>query len=254
MAVDEAILESAGAGAQPPTLRIYSWTPPCLSLGYAQPAADVDWRAAAALAWQVVRRPTGGRAILHTDELTYSVAGPENEPRLAGGVLESYRRLAEALLDGLHRLSLAADAQEKSTAAGGLNTNPVCFETPSNYEITVNGKKLVGSAQSRRLGGVLQHGSLPLHGDLTRITQALCFAQPADRLAAARRLLDHATTVENVLYPPPDLPQAAAAIKQGFEHALDLRFEPGQLSPAELARADQLVADKYGSPTWTRRI
>ena len=91
MAIDEAILEAAGHGEVPPTLRLYSWQPACLSLGYAQPFADADQAALERFGWQIVRRPTGGRAILHTDELTYSVSGPQSEPRLAGSVLESYR-------------------------------------------------------------------------------------------------------------------------------------------------------------------
>ena len=81
-----------------PTLRLYAWEPACLSLGHAQPFADVDMARLKAHGWDVVRRVTGGRAILHTDELTYSVTGSAEEPVLAGGVLESYNRLAQALL------------------------------------------------------------------------------------------------------------------------------------------------------------
>src|SRR5512133_1650859 len=84
MAVDEAILEFAARGEVLPTLRLYAWEPACLSLGYAQPASDVDLEALRSHGWEMVRRPTGGRAILHTDELTYSVSGPQNEPRLTG--------------------------------------------------------------------------------------------------------------------------------------------------------------------------
>src|SRR5690606_14878512 len=96
MAVDEAVLEAVGQGDVLPTLRLYAWNPPCLSLGFAQPVQDVDRAALARLGWELVRRPTGGRAILHTDELTYSVIAPLDEPRVAGSVLESYRRLSQA--------------------------------------------------------------------------------------------------------------------------------------------------------------
>ncbi len=96
MAVDELILEHIGRGASLPTLRLYSWQPPCLSLGHAQPFADVDVHRLEERGWEVVRRPTGGRAILHTDELTYSVIAPTDEPRVAGSILESYNRLAQA--------------------------------------------------------------------------------------------------------------------------------------------------------------
>ena len=96
MAVDEAILQAVGNGLVMPTLRLYSWKPACLSLGYAQPIGDVDTRQLEQRNWDIVRRLTGGRAILHTDELTYAVVGPQDNPHLIGGVLESYRRLSKA--------------------------------------------------------------------------------------------------------------------------------------------------------------
>ena len=104
MAVDEAILENIGRGASLPTLRLYAWTPACLSLGHAQPFSDVDAVRLKQRGWDVVRRATGGRAILHTDELTYSVIAPLKEPRVEGGVLESYNRLAQALLTAVKNL------------------------------------------------------------------------------------------------------------------------------------------------------
>src|SRR5258707_11959212 len=97
MAIDEAILEAVGQGNSAPTLRLYRWNPPCLSLGYAQPIEDADLERIQARGWQVVRRLTGGRAILHTDELTYSVALPLDHPLVAGTILDSYRRLSSAL-------------------------------------------------------------------------------------------------------------------------------------------------------------
>ena len=198
MALDEAILEHIGRGASLPTLRLYAWDPACLSLGHAQPFADVDIGRLRAHGWEVVRRATGGRAILHTDELTYSVIGSAEDPLLAGGVLESYNRLAGALLHAVQRLGLPVEMKEGKANPTGTS-NPVCFEVPSTYEITVHGKKLIGSAQARKKEGVLQHGSLPLTGDLTRICQALVFDDESARAAAAQRLLARATTVESAL-------------------------------------------------------
>ena len=257
MAVDEAILEAVGAGRVPPTLRLYAWTPACLSLGYAQPAADAALDALTARGWQVVRRLTGGRAILHTDEITYSVCGPQDEPRLAGGVLESYRRLAEALLRTLDLLGLPAEALEKPqpvTSSPARQQNPVCFEVPSNYEITAGGRKLLGSAQARRKEGVLQHGSLPLHGDLTRVVQALAFADEPARKVAAERLLQRAVTAEGAGGRVIAWDEAALAFEQGFREALNLGFDRLALTDAELARADELARDKYASWEWTGRI
>jgi lipoate-protein ligase A len=160
MAVDEAILLSLAGGEAWPTLRFFAWVPPCLSLGYAQPLADADLERLGALGWGLVRRPTGGRAILHTDELTYSVVVPMGEPRVAGGVVESYQRLSAGLLRGLEFMGLAARADREYVLPGREAKGPVCFETSSNYEITVAEKKLLGSAQTRKQGIILQHGAL----------------------------------------------------------------------------------------------
>jgi lipoate-protein ligase A len=219
MAVDEAILEAVGRETVPATLRLYSWQPACLSLGYAQPSEDVDQEALRKRGWELVRRPTGGKAILHTDEITYSVIGPEHDERLSGGVLESYLKLSQALIRTLGNLNISAESVERP--AGARNStdrqaadnaterdffteraseqNPVCFEVPSTYEITIQGRKIIGSAQARRKEGVLQHGSLPLQGDLTRILEALILPEGTTNQKAAERLLRRATTVERAL-------------------------------------------------------
>jgi lipoate-protein ligase A len=258
MAIDEALLESTARREALPTLRLYAWQPACLSLGYAQPFSDADLAALQAYGWDLVRRPTGGRAILHVDELTYSVCGPQDEPRLAGSVLESYRTLSNALLLALQILGIPAEALPKATTgsdrAENSTQNPVCFETPSNYEITVAGKKLVGSAQSRRLGGVLQHGSLPLYGDICRITQALTFADESERQQAGERLAQRAATVEDILQRPVAWEQAAEAMVAAFQETLNLKLAPGGLTRGEQVRAEQLVREKYAHPSWNEKI
>jgi lipoate-protein ligase A len=251
MAVDEAILEAVRTQDQPPTLRLYAWSPPALSIGYAQSSKDVDPDRLSKLGWEMVRRPTGGRAILHTDELTYSVIGPQDEPRLSGGVLASYRRLAQALLKALHHLDLPAESQvEKATQNPDDELDPVCFDVPSNYEITVQGKKLVGSAQSRKQGAVLQHGTLPLHGDLTRITQALNYPDEISRQQAAARLLNRATTVETNLGRCVSWNDAADAFIAAFSETLNLTFKTRNLSAEERIRAEVLLDVKYDNPEW----
>jgi lipoate-protein ligase A len=253
MAVDEAILEHIGRGASLPTLRLYAWQPACLSLGHAQPHADVDRARLSEHGWEMVRRLTGGRAILHTDELTYSVTGRPDEPALAGSVLESYNRLAQALLLAVRNLGLPVEMKEAAQSHSSQN-NPVCFEVPSSYEITVGGKKLIGSAQARRKEGVLQHGSLPLTGDLTRICQALVFGGEAARTQAAQRLLARATTVEAALGRALSWEAAAQAFVHAFEAQLGLCFEKGKLSESESRRAEELVREKYDHPSWTERV
>jgi lipoyl(octanoyl) transferase len=262
MAVDESILIHIGRGESLPTLRLYAWTPACLSLGYAQPFRDVDTNRLKERGWEVVRRVTGGRAILHTDELTYSVIAPNDEPRVAGTVLESYSRLAQALLLAVRNLELDVEIKDDVTQDtilslskdGILRNNPVCFEAPSTYEITVDGKKLIGSAQARKKEGVLQHGSLPLTGDLARICQALAFEYESAREEASKRLLSRATTVQSALGREVAWETATQAFIHAFEAQLGLSFEEGELSESEFKRAEELVKEKYDHPSWTERV
>ncbi len=254
MALDESILEHIGRGKSMPTLRLYAWEPACLSLGHAQPFADVDMARLKERGWEVVRRATGGRAILHTDEITYSVIAPNEEPHVAGTVLESYNRLAQALLLAVQQLDLPVEMKELVGHAGSLTkANPVCFEVPSTYEITVNGKKLIGSAQARKKEGVLQHGSLPLTGDLTRICQVLAFENEGAREEASKRLLARAATVESALGREVSWETAAGAFIHAFEAQLGLSLKKGELSESESKRTDELVKTKYDHPSWTER-
>lgn len=253
MAVDEAILEHIEKGLSRPTLRLFAWDPACLSLGHNQPIADVDRARLREYGWKVVRRLTGGRAILHTDELTYSVTGSTGEPVLVGGVLESYNRLAQALLLAVKNLGLPVEMKEGRTTENG-RPNPICFEVPSMYEITVAGKKLIGSAQARKKEGVLQHGSLPLTGDLRRICEVLVFENESARQNAAERLLRRATTVESAWGRVVRWEEAADAFIHAFETQLEICFDRGELSESERCRAEELVREKYGHSSWTERV
>lgn len=247
MAIDEAILRAVASGDAPPTLRFYAWEPPCLSLGRGQPVDDVDRQALQAAGYDLVRRPTGGRAILHIDELTYSLIVPEDEPCVAGGVGESYRRLSAGLVRGLERLGVEDIVADQRTENRGRE-GPVCFETPSDYEITVGGKKLVGSAQMRAQGVVLQHGALPLYGDIARICPFLAShpdpSQVRARAAAADEVLGRAVTWD----------EAAEALAEGFAEALNLALEPGTLTPEERAQGQVLRAEKYAADRWTAML
>ncbi len=252
MAIDEAIAEAVGAGLVPPTLRFYAWEPPCLSLGYAQPIADVDVDRLAACGWDIVRRMTGGRAILHTDELTYSVTAPMSEPRVAGGVIESYRRLSRGLIAGLEALGASVRADRAAEDARGFK-GPVCFEMPSDYEITVDGKKLLGSAQKRRGEVVLQHGALPLYGDLTRICEALAYDDEAAREAARQRVLGRVITLEEALGERCEMARVVDALVKGFAGALNLSLEEADLTDREQALAAELRRTKYATLEWAGR-
>lgn len=252
MAVDEAIAEAVAAGESPATLRFYAWEPACLSLGYTQPVTDVDFERLHAHGWDVVRRQTGGRAILHIDELTYSVVAPLDEPRVHGGIIDSYRRLSAGLMAGLLHLGAGARAEKGAEEAHGFK-GAVCFVVPSDYEITVEGRKLLGSAQSRRNGVVLQHGALPLSGDLGRICEALYFDSEEEREEARDQVRTRAVTLEAALGDEIGMARVVGALMAGFCEALNLQLEEGELTPQEAARAEDLRITKYASDEWTRR-
>ncbi|MFN2292038.1 MAG: biotin/lipoate A/B protein ligase family protein [Anaerolineae bacterium] len=249
MAVDEAILRAVAAGSQPPTLRFYGWSPPCLSLGRNQPLADADLTACRAAGIDVVRRPSGGQAVLHADELTYSVVLVQTDPRSEGGVLEAYRRISDGLLLGLEALGVAA-VQAVGQRGGDHASTPICFETPSEYEVTVGGRKLVGSAQWRSRGGVLQHGSLPLSGDLTRIVRYVVMAE-REREEKRRLLLGRVVTLEEAAGQRLSFEDGVEAMTEGLAQVLNLELVREELSEQERASAWSLRQSRYTARDWT---
>ncbi len=253
MAVDEAIARMAGQGRVPPTLRFYAWDPPCISLGRHQPIADIDVDKAKAHGLDVVRRPTGGRAILHVDEITYSVAGPADEPRLRGMVMDCYLRLSEGLTRGLERLGVHVYKADASARAGP-DVSAACFEVPSAYEIlTVDGRKIVGSAQVRKREWVLQHGAIPLYGDIARLVDYLALDEEV-RHALRDALTRRATSIERALGRTVTFEEAARALAQGFSDALNVEFTEGTLTPEEQELARTLEAEIYTQTDWTYRV
>ncbi|GIV77323.1 lipoate--protein ligase family protein [Litorilinea aerophila] len=256
MALDQAVAEACAAGESLPTLRFYRWEPPAVSLGRHQRIEEIDLEAVAARGYEVVRRPTGGRAILHIDEFTYSVAAPAQEPRVRGSVMDAYLRLSNALLAGLQALGVAAEKAGGHVRAGP-DVSAACFEVPSAYEITAGGRKLMGSAQSRRAGYVLQHGSLPLVGDIGRLVDVLRL-EPAAAARLRQELVNRACTLAQALGVAEDAPQVqfeqvAQAMAEGFRTVLNLTLQPGQPTPAELRRAAQLIRERFADPEWTHR-
>lgn len=250
MALDEAIQQCVGEGVSPLTLRLYAWQPACLSIGYAQPLADVDQARLQALGWDLVRRPTGGKAILHADELTYAITGPAKHPLFAGGILPSYRRLSQPLAKFLLGMELPVVTAEHNPNS---TDNPICFQIPAAYEITVHGKKVIGSAQHRKARAVLQHGSIPLTGDLTRICQALSFDHEEHRQQHAHTLKEHAATLEDLRRRMLSWDQAAEHLLKAFSSELGLEFQPSEPSELELEKASKLESARYANPSWSER-
>jgi lipoate-protein ligase A len=250
MAIDEAILQSVAEEDSPPTLRFYGWDPPCVSIGYNQSLrGEVDLDACRRRGYTWVRRPTGGRAILHIDELTYSVVAPQGEPRVAGDIITSYRRLSTGLVEGLRSLASGVAQADRVESSGSDVRSAACFDVPSHYEVTAFGRKLVGSAQVRRMGVVLQHGALPLKGDVSRLVDVLALSESEQKILRGK-LHERAIALEEVVGRILPFDGVAEALSRGFSKALNLDLEPGALSPHERATAEKLRS-RYSGDEWT---
>ncbi len=173
MSRDLEIMDEVVKNLSPPTLRFFTWDRPTLSVGYFQQPEEVaDMAACKKLGIDIVRRPTGGRALLHNRELTYSIVVPEKYPLIPAGVLPSYKFFSKAIVKGLQALGVEAELAPGFNRGQGLAPG-ACFDTPSAYEIQVKEKKVVGSAQLRRGGCLLQHGSILLELSLELYRQVL---------------------------------------------------------------------------------
>jgi len=158
------------------TVRFYSWTRPSITLGYMQNASeelDLDAVDKAGIDW--IRRPTGGRAVLHDGDVTYSCIFPRSISEMGSGIIQTYRLITECLLNGFHRAAIKCDAHGSSAEIKNLKREVKlpCFLAPNRDEIMVSGKKLVGSAQKRNASAVLQHGSIPITDDCFKLPQYL---------------------------------------------------------------------------------
>lgn len=271
MGIDEALLDSVIAGG-PPVVRFYTWRPATLSLGTNQALGEIDRTACETRGFGMVRRLTGGRAVLHQHELTYSVIARENDPRVSGGVVESYRKISTALVEGLRALgasvSLAApdktllramsarrvvtlDKAEEGEA--GTGSSAICFDAASAYELTAGGKKLVGSAQARRGGVLLQHGSILLDIDWDSWVSVFAYASEAGKQRAYKKLPERMTSLRHELGRAVSAQEVLAALVPAFEKMLHISLEGAALDAVEGATALRLAAEKYGSEEWTAR-
>jgi len=245
MAVDEAIAGAVGAGRVPPTVRFYTWGTPTVSLGCLQAARG----AVATEMWgqgglSVVRRPTGGRAVLHDDELTYSVCVPLDGFWGRVSVTESFRVIGAGLVVGLRRLGVAATLGECGGTA--RDRSSACFQTPRMPAVLTAGRKLVGSAQRRWETVLLQHGSLLLSVDL-EMHQAVFPAWPRDDPSRG------VTWLKALLPEAPRRVDTERALMDGWAEVLGVSGGPGDLTGLERQEAERLVVARYGNPAWTWR-
>ncbi len=232
MAVDGMLLERVAESGNPPVLRFYAWHPPAVSIGYNQSApTELDLARCRQEGIDVVTRPSGGRAVLHWNELTYSLSWSDDEPALAGGVSASSRRVGQSLVDGLRSFGVAAELEPGESTRGGSSvvssSKGPCFASTSRWEVKCGGKKLVGSAQRRIRGGVLQHGSVLLGPEHERLSE----------LMHTGHALPQTSTHLSRWVDDIDLARLSASLVEGFERTLGVRLEPADLSCQETATA-----------------
>ncbi len=236
MALDRALLERAKRGER--WLRLYRWAPHCLSFGRHEPALRrYDRGRIGALGLDVVRRPTGGRAVWHADELTYALAVPDGA---LGGLRESYREIHEMLLSALRHLGVSADMAAAGRTAG-LDAG-ACFAAPAGGEIVAGGRKLVGSAQLREGGALLQHGSILLGGRQSVVRDVTLGGGPPDL----------AGSLHDVTGRPASLQMVAAAVTAAAAERWGGTWKPGALNADLLAEAGR-HEPTFRSPDWTWR-
>ncbi|HSF32749.1 MAG TPA: lipoate--protein ligase family protein [Candidatus Tectomicrobia bacterium] len=255
MATDEAILDVFGAAGGLPTLRFYAWFPPALSLGYGQPiASNIDLTQCRALGIDVVRRPTGGRAVLHDHEVTYSVVLSADDRRAASGVLACYLTISQALIRGLFYLGIVAEVLPLRRAAllPSDDASAVCFATPSSYEVAVAGRKVIGSAQRRAHGVIMQHGSVPLSWDLDKMRAVFGPSSLASRSdPEAQEYHPRMTSLREAGGRVYDYAEVVAALTRGIAETWEVELTQGELTSEERRLSDHLRATKYRSETWT---
>jgi lipoate-protein ligase A len=245
LALDEAIFHEVRTGASPPTLRLYGWSAPTLSLGYAQERdRDVDRDACRIRGIEVIRRITGGRAVLHDAEVTYSVSAPAGLQGFGTGLEEAYRQIAAGLVAALHLLGLRAGVPAPGRRDPSRPPRQAsCFASVARHEIAVEGRKLIGSAQRREGGAFLQHGSILLESH-DELAARVLRGGPAPRGAAAM------VGLADLLPRPPSPGTVVAAIVDGCAAAWGASFQPDEISPAEERAARALEAIRYRAEDW----
>jgi lipoate-protein ligase A len=255
MALDEALLDWHSTGKFPPVVRFYGWNPATLSIGYFQKVEkEIDLQAVKHHGLGFVRRPTGGRGVLHEHELTYSVIVSEDHRKMPKTVTEAYRVISEGILKGFHYLGLDAyfatpkTAEEKEALKSPRSA--VCFDAPSWYELVVEGRKVAGSAQTRQKGVILQHGSILLDLDEDKLFSL--FKYPNQRVKERMQLSfkSKAVAINEISQRRVTVEDAKKAFYQGFADGLNIKLERYYLTDKEMAYVHKIAKERYQSVEW----
>ncbi|CAN5693867.1 octanoyltransferase LipM [soil metagenome] len=238
MAADEAILEAHLAGEVPPTLRLYGWKPAAISIGYSQKISEAEVFSITSHGLDVVRRTTGGRAVLHFGDLTYSFVGssvgddlkPHDQHFLSTSVAAAYKEICQGLILAFEQFGFTL---ELGSSKSDYRANYDCFRATTNADLQYAGKKMIGSAQLRRKNAVLQHGSILLNQDQKKMSEVYSGTSEgtADRHANLFEVLNKVVSMKEL----------ESAMKTGFSKAFTTAFEQLPLTPSEQNRIEILI-------------
>lgn len=246
MAIDEAIAFSVRNNISPPTLRFYGWEKPSITLGAFQKIDDIYIDYCLENNIPLVRRPTGGRGILHWNELTYSFSARNNE-EFSKGLLETYKKLSEPFENAFRKIGLDVTKKTRRESGKNLSHNPLCFASVSYGEISLNGSKIIGSAQKRWKDGFLQQGSIPYSIEYEKVSRIFkikdsSFEYPANKLYCLDELISNF-----------DKEKFKIILKLAFEETFNIKLIESQTSPQEELLAQDLCLRKYRNPQWTMK-
>jgi lipoyl(octanoyl) transferase len=248
MAIDEAILTHYLRGEVPPTLRVFRWSQPSISLGRFQSIErEIDEEACERQGVALVRRPTGGRAVYHQDEFTYSIVIGKNDG-VPSGVVAAYAYLSQGLMAALSLLGVQAEISDERVKK---HPSAACFASATRADLTSGGFKLIGSAQVWKEHALLQQGSLPMDDQASTFFHLLRYPDAAAR-EEALQLYQEKTTPLHTFIPQVSWEDVAQAFRQGFSNFLHRAITIEDLSTSEWELTQQLVQEKYSKLNWRK--
>ena len=257
MAMDEALLNFVSRGEIDPVIRLYTWNPATLSIGYFQRLQkEIDIDKVKEKGYGLVRRQTGGRGVLHDKELTYSVIVPESHPNMPSTVTEAYKIISQGLLEGFKNLGFetyfAIPRSKEERDKLKQPRSSVCFDAPSWYELVVEGRKIAGSAQTRQKGVILQHGSILQDIDIDDLFDMFKFKNERLKAKMKENFVQKAVAINDISNQHITLNEMENAFEAGFKKGLNIDFKPLELTEKQLEEVQELE-DKYRSEAWMYR-
>jgi lipoate-protein ligase A len=240
MALDEAVSEAVRQKNSPPTLRLYQWDRPSISIGYFQKISEIDTDYCMKNDYPVVRRLTGGRAILHDMELTYSLSSLHDSYPFNGGLLDNYRTISSALLSGLNSVGIEAEMSFVKKRTEG-HRDPACFKAASYGEVTVESRKIIGSAQKRYKDGFMQHGSILFSFNSEELGNVLN-DYSSKNFKGIGSIIDYAPSIS--------FDDLKDSLKESFENELDIKLISDMPTKYELKLAKEYEQRKYSTTEW----